>query len=34
MKSFCLLIRLSFAKAFSKMKLLKMTEYKIDLHGT
>ena len=25
MKSFCLLIRLSFAKAFSKMKLLKMT---------
>ena len=33
MKSFCLLIRLTFAKAFSKMKQLKMSEYKVDLHS-
>ena len=33
MKSFCLLIRLTFPKAFSKMKQLKMTEYKVDLHS-
>ena len=33
MKSFCLLIILTFAKAFSKMKQLKMTEYKVDLHS-
>ena len=33
MKSFCLLIRLTFAKAFSKMKQLKMTAYKVDLHS-
>ena len=33
MKSFCLLIRLTFAKAFSKMKQLKMREYKVDPHS-
>ena len=33
MKSFCLLIRITFAKAFSKMKRLRMTEYKVDLHS-
>ena len=32
MKSFCLLIRIAFAKASSKMKRLRMTEYKVDLH--
>ena len=32
MKSFCLLIILTFAKAFSKMKQFKITEYKDDLH--
>ena len=31
MNSYCFLIRLTFAKAFSKMKQLKMTEYKVDL---
>ena len=33
MMSFCLLIRLTFAKAFSKMKQLKMSEYKVDLYS-
>ena len=33
MKSFCLLIRLTFAKVFSKIKQLKMSEYKVDLHS-
>ena len=32
MKSFCLLIRIAFAKASSKLKRLRMTEYKVDLH--
>ena len=32
-KTFCLLIRLTFAKAFSKMRQLKMSEYKVDLHS-
>ena len=31
-KSFCLLMRIAFAKASSKMKRLRMTEYKVDLH--
>ena len=33
MKSFCLLIGLTFANAFSKMKQLKMRKYKVDLHS-
>ena len=33
MKSFCLVIRLTFTKAFIKMKQLKMSEYKVDLHS-
>ena len=33
MKGFCLLIRLTFTKAFSKMKQLKMTAYKVDLRS-
>ena len=33
MKSFCLLIRLTFAKAFSKVKQLKMSENKFKLHS-
>ena len=34
-KTFCLLIRLTFAKAFSKMKQLQINEYKVrlDLHS-
>ena len=32
-KSVCLLIRLTFAKAVSKMKQLKVSEYKVDLHS-
>ena len=32
-KSFCLLIRLTFAKVFSKMKPLKTSEYKVNLHS-
>ena len=31
MKSFCLLIRIAFAKASSKMKRLRVTEYKVNL---
>ena len=33
MESFCLLIRITFAKASSKMKRLRMTEYKVDLQS-
>ena len=33
MKNFSLLIRKTFAKASSKMKRLRMTEYKVDLHS-
>ena len=33
MKNFSLLIRITFAKASSKMKRLRLTEYKVDLHS-
>ena len=33
MKNCSLLIRIAFAKASSKMKRLRMTEYKVDLHS-